>query len=177
MRELSIEQTPHFSISYISRCFSGRGLAVSRALNRVWDTHGWGLVVATILRRSGNWVHFCLSYVSIFILVVCRVWKHSLISVWPIFLNFNWIVLARGLLWYSFSWDRNDYIINDLVFRALRILNSRDGQSVVFRMSSIDSLIFLFDSTSINILDSDSDSSVSKVFSRLSCAHVSEWLS
>lgn len=156
----------------VSRCFFGRGLAVSRALNRVWDSHRRGFVVATILRRSRNWVHFCPSCVSIFVLIVSWVWKHAVIA---FFLNLNWIVLARGLRRCSFSWDRNnDSFVSDHISWALSILNSRDAQSVVFRMSSSKSLIISLNSSSVNILNSNSNSSITKVLGSLNSINVSE---
>jgi hypothetical protein len=84
-------------------------------------------------------------------------------------------VLARGLHRCSFSWDRNnDSFVSDHISWALSILYSRDAQSVVFRMSSSKSLIISLNSTSVNILDSNSDGAVSEVLGSLNSINVSE---
>ena len=74
------------------------------------------------------------------------------------------IVIARGLSWLGRSWDNNDLTgISDHVSWASLILNSWDGQSVVFRMSSFDSLLLIFDSSSVNVLGCDSDGAIAQV--------------
>ena len=73
-------------------------------------------------------------------------------------------MIARSLSWLGRSWDNNDLTgISDHVSWASLILYSWDRQSVVFRMSSFDPLLLIFDSSSIDVLGGHSDGAVAQV--------------
>ena len=100
-------------------------------------------------------------------MVLRRVWKNIVLTttLFPsLFVSRCRIVIARSLSWLGRSWDNNDLTgISDHVSWASLVLYSWHRQSVVFRMSSFDSLLLIFDSSSVNVLGCDSDGAVAEI--------------